>query len=302
VIAFSGSPLDRADALRRDPAAIAALSSRPDARWLLFDAKLRPAMLGSGGAGGIAWSAHPPDDAGAVLLGLAEGGAPRFAARGDLPPGSEAVDARAAAMVAPAPDLGIIAHARALLDWHATHRFCANCGGATAPARGGGNRHCAACGQEHYPRVNPVVIMLVIDPASDRVLLARGPRMPAGYLSALAGFVELGETIEEAVARETFEEVGVKIGRVDYRCSQPWPFPSSLMIGCFAEALTTKLVVDQEEVEEACWLTREQLHRSLIGSASFRLPPPLAIAHQLIRVYMDTPENVGIFDNRPPPV
>jgi NAD+ diphosphatase len=297
VIAFSGSPLDRAETLRRDPAAVAALSHRPDARWLVFDAKLRPAMLGPGGAGGIAWSAQQPAGAEPVLLGLAPDGAPRFAAQGDPPSGSEAVDARSAAMAAPGPDLGIIAHARALLDWHATHRFCANCGAPTEPVRGGANRRCAGCRTEHYPRVNPVVIMLVIHPPSSRALLARGPHMPAGFLSALAGFMEPGETIEEAVGRETFEEVGVKIGRVVYHSSQPWPFQSNLMIGCFAEALTEDLRVDPDEIEEACWVTREELGRAFAGSGSFRLPPPLAIANQLTRAYFGACETVGIFDN-----
>ena len=289
MIAFAGSPLDRAEAMRRDEPALARAAAHPDARWLLFH-DLKPLMLGEGGSLGIAWferDAVPPD-APSFFLGF-EGAAPRFAAVLPEPPASGAmpVDARAAAMHGPTPALGIIAHARSLIDWHAGNRFCASCGGATTMARGGAIRCCAGCATEHYPRVNPVVIMLVCD--GEAVLLGRGPRMPPRFLSALAGFVEPGESLEEAVRRETFEEVGVAVGAVRYVASQPWPFPSSLMVGFHAAALSRAIRIDPHEVEEARWVSRAELGAAIAGEAEFVLPPPLAIARHLIDCWLAQP-------------
>lgn len=288
MIAFAGSPLDRAEGLRRDDTALARVAADPAARWLLFD-QLKPLMLGDGGRSGIAWFERPAlaEGAPAIFLGF-EGGAPRFAAAGTAPPDSEAypIDARAAAMHGPSPDLGIIAQARSLLEWHAAHPFCACCGGATTLARGGVLRRCGGCAAEHYPRVNPVVIMLVAD--GERVLLGRGPNMPPGFLSALAGFVEPGESLEEAVRREIAEEAGITVGEMRYVASQPWPFPSSLMLGFHADAATTAITIDPNEIEEARWVTAADLVAAFRGEADFHLPPPLAIAHHLVVRWLET--------------
>jgi len=287
VIAFAGSPLDRAEGLRRDEAALARMAEDPGARWLLFD-QMKPLMLGEGGRSGIAWFERPalPAGAPAIFLGF-EGGAPRFAAAASPPPGSAAspVDARAAAMHGPSPDLGIIAQARSLLEWHAGHPFFARCGAPTVLARGGVLRRCGACAAEHYPRVNPVVIMLVAD--GDRVLLGRGPNMPPGFISALAGFVEPGESLEEAVRREIAEEAGITVGAVRYVASQPWPFPSSLMLGFHADAATTAITIDPNEIEEARWVSAPDLIAAFRGEADFHLPPPLAIAHHLVVAWLE---------------
>lgn len=282
MLGFTGSPIDRAEALRRDPAAIAAAYRDPAARWLILD-ELRPVMNVADAVPVIAWHPAPADAAGSVLLGLIDR-APRWAAAGMAAPPFKAIDARSAAMLCPAADAAIIAHARSLIDWHMRHGFCARCGQPTVAERGG-QRRCCPCGAEHYPRTDPVVIMLVTD--GDRALLGRGPRMPPGFLSALAGFVEPGESLEEAVAREVMEEVGIAVGGVRYVASQPWPFPSSLMLGAIAEATTTTIVPDPLEIEEARWASRAELRAALAGGGTFALPPPLAIAHTLVRSWVD---------------
>ncbi len=290
MLGFTGSPLDRAEAMRRDEAAIVAARSDPQARFLLLE-NLKPGMDVSGPVPLLGWvsAAEVPDPAVAVLLGL-EDGQPRFAAAGPVPAPLKAIDARAAATQADLPTGAIIAHARSLLDWHARHRFCANCGTLTQADRGGMRRECPGCHAEHYPRTDPVVIMLVIDRAADAVLLGRGPRMPAGFLSALAGFVEVGEPLEEAVRREIREEAGIEVGSVRYVASQPWPFPSSLMLGCTAEALSTAITIDPDEIEEARWVPRAELAAALNGSGAFLVPPPLAIAHHLIVHWLGVPD------------
>jgi NAD+ diphosphatase len=180
-----------------------------------------------------------------------------------------------------------IAIAKALLTWHAKHRFCANCGAPTQATEAGWRRDCASCGAQHFPRTDPCVIMLAID--GDRCLLARSVRFPPGMWSCLAGFVEPGETLEDAVRRETREEAGVEVGRVAYFASQPWPFPMSIMIGCHAEATRTDLRVDANEIEDARWISREDAARMLDHKHEEGLttPPPAAIAHHLIRAYVE---------------
>ncbi len=286
-LGFTGSPIDRAEVLRRDEAAIEAARADPAARFLLLE-DLKPGMDVSGPVLTLGWvrAADVPDPAAALLLGL-EDGAPRFAAAGPVPPPLKALDARSAATQADLPTGAIIAHARTLIDWNARHRFCANCGTQTRSNRGGTRRECPACYAEHYPRTDPVVIMLVIDRAADAALLGRGPRMPAGFLSALAGFVDAAESLEEAVRREIQEEAGVSVGAVYYIASQPWPFPSSLMIGCLADALSTEITIDPTEIEEARWVPRAELADAMNGAGSFLLPPSLAIAHHLIRHWLD---------------
>jgi NAD+ diphosphatase len=205
-------------------------------------------------------------------------------ARGDL----LILDLRSIAMQGLAPaHLPGLAAAKALLTWHATHRFCAKCGHETKSAEAGWRRDCPACGAHHFPRTDPCVIMLAID--GERCLLGRQARFPPGMWSCLAGFVEPGETFEEAVRREMFEEAGIKTGRVSYYASQPWPFPMSVMIGFHAEAETTDLNIDMNELEGARWVERAEVAEMLLRRHRERIftPPPVAIAHHLIRAFIE---------------
>ena len=180
-----------------------------------------------------------------------------------------------------------LAEAKALLAWHGRHRFCANCGAATNPVEGGWKRECPACKTEHFPRTDPVVIMLAVK--GEHCLLGRSARFASSMWSCLAGFVEPGENIEEAVRREVHEEAGIVCGRVAYFASQPWPFPMSLMIGCHAEALTTDIKVDKAELEGARWFEREEVALMLLRRHPDGLgtPPPVAIAHHIIRAWLE---------------
>jgi NAD+ diphosphatase len=191
----------------------------------------------------------------------------------------------------PAGDLATYGTARSLVNWHARHRFCANCGGSTVLAKGGWQRSCTVCGAEHFPRVDPVTIMLVQH--GDDLLLGRQPRFPEGNYSALAGFVEPGETIEEAVAREVYEEAGVRVRDVSYISSQPWPFPSNLMIGCLAHADDRAVTIDHTELEDARWFSRSEVEEAMAATQrgergiAFQAPGHQAIAHHLLRWWLD---------------
>jgi NAD+ diphosphatase len=180
-----------------------------------------------------------------------------------------------------------LAEAKAVLGWHARHRFCPNCGAATRPVQAGWRRDCPSCHVEHFPRTDPVVIMLVI--LGERCVLGRSRRFAPTMWSCLAGFAEPGESIEEAVRREVLEEVGIACGRVKYFASQPWPFPSSIMIGCNAEALSDTVVIDRDELEDARWFDREELAGMLKRQhpAGLTTPPPVAIAHHIIRSFVE---------------
>lgn len=184
-------------------------------------------------------------------------------------------------------EIGLLAQAKSLLHWHLRHRHCANCGAATVPAQAGQRRDCAACGAQHFPRTDPVTIMLVA--RGDRCLLGRSPRFVAGSYSCLAGFVSPGETMEAAVRREVLEEVGLRVGTVRYMLSQPWPFASSLMIGSLCEALDEEITIDFEELEDARWFSREETASMLERRHEGGLitPPKMAIAHHLIRAWVD---------------
>jgi NAD+ diphosphatase len=199
----------------------------------------------------------------------------------------EAADLRSIAVrgLVPARELGILAMAKSMLDWHNRHRFCANCGASTTLAQAGFRRDCASCGAQHFPRTDPVVIMLIAK--GDKCLLGRQPRFAPKVYSCLAGFLEPGETIEDAVRRETFEEAGVRVGKVSYLASQPWPFPSSLMIGCIGEAETDEIVPDASELEDARWFSKEDVRRMLDGThEDFAAPSPIAIANHLLCEWM----------------
>jgi NAD+ diphosphatase len=186
-----------------------------------------------------------------------------------------------------ADHLGALAQARSLLNWHGRHRFCSNCGAATKIAMGGYRRDCPACATEHFPRTDPVVIMLAID--GERALLGRSARFQARSYSCLAGFMEPGETIEDAVRRETHEESGIRIGRVRYFASQPWPFPASLMIGCHCEALSTEITRDEAELEDCRWFSRDEIRSMLAGTHPNGLVTPvrMAIANHIIRAWAE---------------
>jgi NAD+ diphosphatase len=280
---FTGSLLDRADAARHDAALVAAMRADPDALLLCLD-NLQPSLADNGALG---WTPLPcePDEVELALLGRIEG-RPRFVA---LTPGVSALrrspELFAAITALPAAEAGTYAAARSLIDWHARHGFCPNCGTATAVFRAGWGRLCPNCGAEHFPRVDPVVIMLAQHGHGEqaRVLIGRQPGFPAGRYSALAGFLEPGESIEEAVARELHEEAGVRVHSVRYMASQPWPFPSQLMIACVGLTDDDALTVDHTELEEAKWVTRDEVAAALAGDpgAPFLPPPPYAIAHTL---------------------
>ncbi|HSZ74387.1 MAG TPA: NAD(+) diphosphatase, partial [Rhizomicrobium sp.] len=196
-------------------------------------------------------------------------------------------DARAAAMMLPDRDVAIMGEAKALIDWHERHGFCPKCGAHTVIADGGWKRVCPVCKAEHFPRTDPVAIMLATH--GDACLVGRGRHFPPGMFSALAGFIEPGETIEDAVRRELMEEAGVVAAAVTYYATQPWPFPSSLMIGCFAEVESRELTLDKTEIVEAVWLERDEVRVLLNGGQSkgVWLPPRIAIAHHLIKAWAE---------------
>jgi NAD+ diphosphatase len=219
-----------------------------------------------------------------IFLGLLDG-APRFGAGLE----AAAVEARTIAVQGAVATEHVppLAEAKAVLGWHARHRFCPNCGAATRLTQGGWRRDCPVCKAEHFPRTDPVVIMLPV--AGDRCVLGRSPRFPQTMWSCLAGFCEPGETIEEAVRREVAEEIGLVCAEVTYFASQPWPFPSSLMIGCHALAVTDEIVIDESEIEEARWFDRAELKLMLARTHPQQLttPPPIAIAHHIIRDFIE---------------
>jgi NAD+ diphosphatase len=203
--------------------------------------------------------------------------------------GNFAIDLRSIAaqgLVAP-PELGLLAEGKALMNWHRTHRFCANCGAPSVASPSAFRRDCPKCTVQHFPRTDPVAIMLAV--RGEYCLLGRSARFTAKSYSTLAGFIEPGETIEAAVRREIKEESGIVCGRVAYLASQPWPFPMSLMIGCRAQALSEEITIDREELEDARWFTRAEAAAMLSGSHPDGLicPPPLAIAHWLIRSFVE---------------
>ena len=288
-IAFAGARLDRAGERRRDDGWLAARRADPAARAVLVgddgvrvtpDEPRRLALVPLAHAGG----AGQP-----LLLGLDDEG-PVFAV--DLDPGSralvgalgearETLGLRSAAALLPAPDAGLAAFAAALVNWHRRHPHCARCGALTDVVAGGSTRRCPACGAEHFPRTDPVVIMLVTD-GDARVLLGRQPSWPAGRYSALAGFVEPGETLEEAVVREVREEARVEIGPPAYVASQPWPFPASLMLGFLAPWLSGDPDHTHDELDDARWFSRDQLAAAAAGGGPHHVPPPYAIARVLI--------------------
>ena len=275
---FTGAALDRAGDRRRDGAWVAEQLADPAARAVVAGpdgVHVRDGRL----------ALVPLEQLGGepLLLGLGEDGGPVFAA--------EAVDGglmglREAAATLPRADGGLAAYAAALLNWHRRHRFCANCGAPTEIREAGHVRGCPNCGAEHHPRTDPVVIMLVL--RGEEVLLGRQASWPPGRYSALAGFVEPGESLEEAVAREVLEEAQVVVGPPRYVSSQPWPFPASLMLGFSAPWVSGEPVIGDEELEDARWFTRAQVRDAVQERGTLRLPPPLAIARRLLDGWLET--------------
>ena len=285
MLAFTGSRLDRADHVRADPDRLAGLMNWK-ARLLALDG-LMPAM---DDGGRLTWGtlADAPEDAELVFLGLDDGKA-CFAVvppRGDAAP--RMANPRLWSLMATLQpdDLALYGGARSIVDWHARHRFCAQCGGETTLAKGGWQRNCPQCGAQHFPRTDPVAITLVEH--DGRLMLGRGKGWPEGRFSALAGFVEPGETIEEGVAREVLEESGVAVRDVTYIASQPWPFPSQLMIGCHAYADNDEVTMDETEMAEIRWFTRDEVEAALAGypAAPFAKPVEQAIATHLMRWWL----------------
>lgn len=295
---FSGNPLDRAQKQRLDEGWLTESLADAASRFLPL---WRLDVLVKKEAVSLAWArrgllARAGEGASVVLLGVRDGishyavdvsALADPAAELGLAEVAEFMDVRAVAGQLTLDESGIVAQARSLVDWHATHPFCARCGAATTPCQGGALRRCPKCSAEHFPRVNPVAIMLVT--SGERCLLGRQAAWPRGMYSTLAGFIEAGETVEEAVRREVLEESGVVVGKVAYHSSQPWPFPSSLMIGCFAEALSEEITIDPAEIDDARWFDRETVARACRGqtdASELFLPPAMAIGRRLCDVWV----------------
>jgi NAD+ diphosphatase len=241
-----------------------------------------------------------PDFDEAILLGFEESGAPRLAVPVGVDPETPVdhlkfADCRALMREALLNDaaLGEAAQASAMMSWSLAARFCGRCGAKTEPRAGGYRRKCAGCGAEHFPRTDPVVIMLAIDVESDRCLMGRSPHFPPGMYSCLAGFLEPGETIEAAVRRETLEESGIDTDCVRYHASQAWPMPHSLMIGCYAEARTLAISRDTQELEDCRWFSRDEVVAMIDGvhPEGIIVPVSGAVAYRLIRDWLDWPQD-----------
>ncbi|WP_376100233.1 NAD(+) diphosphatase [Roseomonas sp. CCTCC AB2023176] len=301
--AYTGSPLDRVSHLRDDEAFVTAALARPDAlvvpvwraKSLLrgVESGAPEAVLLTRGAAEAVLMAGGPW----AMLGLREDGTPVFAVDASaaedplplLPDGFGTFhDLRTVAGLLPPGEASMLAHARGLMHWRVRHRFCGVCGSACAPRSAGNAARCTACGTDHFPRTDPAVIMLVVRhaPGGDRCLLGHNARFPnVTMYSTLAGFVEPGESLEEAVRREVREETGVLVGDVTYHSSQPWPFPSSIMLGFHGEALSEEIVVDPGELRDARWFTRDEIRNH--ASAGFSLPRVDSIARRLIEDWLE---------------
>ncbi|KUJ76559.1 NADH pyrophosphatase [Ruegeria marisrubri] len=316
-VTFGGSGLDRAAHVRGDEAALAAARAHPKAACVvlwrgkilvqgdrldrLFLVPMAHDLIQQGPGGVIV---EP------IFLGLADDASPLFATdisswdpegqdvsgvgafvdrteqqHPDLPEGHVFAELRRIMTRLGARDAELAATAKAIIGWHETHKFCARCGAQSEISQAGWQRSCRSCGGQHFPRTDPVVIMLITH--GDKVLMGRSPGWPEGMYSLLAGFVEPGETLEAAVRREVMEEVGVPVGQVRYLASQPWPFPASLMIGCAGEALSRDLQIDPVEIEDAIWVGKSEMMQAFAGEHPRLMPARKgAIAHFLLRNWL----------------
>jgi NAD+ diphosphatase len=304
-LGYTASLIDRAAERRTDAAALAALESDPRGRSYVVGgelvvlrkaAEVHDPLFTPAEARGLGRTVE------VVFLGLMEG-APRFAVALD-PAAAEALKTRDEFVVTDLRSIAVgglvesdhlppLAEGKAVLHWHARHRFCSNCGAASNVVEGGWRRDCPSCRTQHFPRTDPVAIMLPVN--GERCLLGRSYRFQRSMWSCLAGFVEPGETIEDAVRRETREEAGIVCGRVTYFASQPWPFPTSLMIGCHAQALSHEIVIDRAELEDARWFDREEVASMLLRRHPDGLttPPTVAIAYHIIRAWVEEEVDFG---------
>ncbi len=296
-VAFAANRIERRSEHRSDDCVVEALRDAAARLLVLRDGRL---FVKQDGGACDPWFALAELDGlaasmeDAVLLGT-DGGGPVLAVAAGieperLPAAIKAIEHRPLYIQGLIDEaaLGALAQAAALLSWNASHRFCGRCGGPTAMRAGGYRRHCAACGADHFPRTDPVAIMLTA--TREKCLLGRSPHFAPGSYSALAGFVEPGETIEDAVRRETLEEAGIRLGRVVYHASQPWPFPYSLMIGCFGEPLDDDLSPDFSELEDCRWFFRDEVEAMLAGShpGGLFVPTRGAIARHLISAWAES--------------
>jgi NAD+ diphosphatase len=278
-MAFTGAELDRAARRRRDPAWLATRRADPEARSVVLS------EAGLWVEDGHLLLLAP--DADAVFLGL-NGRRAIFAAdaTGAEPERGRPAGLREAAADLPAAEAALGAYAASLVSWHRRHRFCAHCGAPSEPRDGGHQRDCPSCGASHFPRSDPVVIVRVTD-GGDRLLLGRQAGWPQGRFSVLAGFVEPGETLEEAVRREVLEESGIAVDEVAYVASQPWPFPSSLMIGFSARATAGHPEPCDEELAEVRWFEREEVEAAAAGTTAVELSPRYSISRRLIDEWLE---------------
>jgi NAD+ diphosphatase len=276
VITFTGSPLDRGASRRDDASWIEQQRADPHACFVaVHEGRLRVRD------GRLDVAAESQGEA--IFLGVHQQ-TPWFAV--ETGGGDAYEELRGLALILPPEEASIAAAAKSLFEWHSRHRYCSQCGQPSDVAASGWKRVCPACRAEHFPRVDPVVIMLPL--FGDRCLLARQAAWPARRMAPLAGFLEPGESIEEACARETNEEAGLVATRVTYHASQPWPFPSTLMIGLFVEVASDAAVPDGVELEEVRWLTRDEASAVLAGSHPEVLAPNrYAIAHELLTAWVE---------------
>lgn len=291
--AFTRSPLDRAGHRRRDAAWLAAAMQAPETKLIPFW-EHKPFVTEVSGQLSVGWlGAHArthiaPAEAPTLFLGVDPQGAAHFAIQiPDAAPLADVgrfEDMRTVGPRLAGDDLAAIGPAKAVFEWHARNGYCANCGKATLISEAGWKRECPICSVEHFPRVDPVCIMLPVH--GERCLLGRQRPWPRGMHSALAGFIEPGEAIEEAVARETLEEAGLVVRDVRLHSTQPWPFPHSLMIGAICEVESDGETIDAHELESARWFTREEAGLLIVGKhPECFAPPPFAIAHQLLKTW-----------------
>lgn len=298
---FAGNPLDRGGDRRNEPVWMTAQGEREDALALILW-RDGPLLETTAAGPRLAWlslsAARALSPAGEIFLGFWDA-APVFAisltgvddpSNGPLESLGGFHDMRTAAAILPGGDAAMAGAAKSLFDWHARHGYCAACGARSDMTSGGWKRICPSCSTEHFPRVDPVAIMLPVysGGAEPVCLLGRQATWPAGRMSALAGFIEPGETIEEGCAREIAEEAGLTVTAVRYHSSQPWPFPSQLMIGLIAEVSDDQARPDEAELESVAWLTRAEAAAVLAGThPAIKSPPPYAIAHTLLRAWVD---------------